>query len=222
MKDFARIGYVLGASVAVFIVMMLNIPEREEWHSLGTANPGHEDLTCAACHAAADGSFRQQVQANTRAFFGLRDSSVTFGYQNVTNANCLACHDRPNDNHPVFRFNESRFVDARKAIAPQLCESCHLEHQGQRVTIEPTYCVNCHADLTLADDPIEVPHAELIANEDWSSCLRCHDFHGNHIRETPVLMADMLDQAAVDAYLDDGPSPYSTERYFSAKETLDD
>lgn len=222
MKDSAKIGYVLGVIGVLFILLMITIPEREEWHARGTPNPGHEDLACTDCHAPAEGTLRQQLQANIRDFVGLREGTVTFGFEDVTNENCQACHDRPNDRHPTFRFLESRFVDARAAIAPQVCESCHLEHQGERVTIGGTYCVYCHTDLDLRDDPIEIPHAELVANEDWESCLQCHDYHGNHIMETPKMEEDMISQQVIEQYFKDGPSPYSDRRLYDAKETLDE
>jgi hypothetical protein len=222
MRESAKIGYVLGAIIAVFILFMLTMPKRKEWHARGPANPGHESLACTDCHTEAPGSMRQQLQANTRAFFGLRDEGVTFGFENVTNENCQACHDRPNDRHPVSSFTEPRFDDARREIAPQLCESCHLEHQGQRLSIGPTFCMHCHQDLNLSDDPIEVPHVELVANEDWESCLRCHDFHGNHIMRTPTTVENMFSAQAIEAYFEDGASPYSDRRLYYAKESLDE
>jgi hypothetical protein len=222
MKESAKMGYVLGLIGAVFILLLITIPEREQWHALGEANPGHEDLACTDCHTPAEGTMRQQLQANARAFFGFRDSGVTFGFEDVTNDNCLACHARPNDRHPVFRFLESRFVEARAAIAPQYCESCHLEHQGERVSIEPTYCVYCHTDLDLRDDPLDVPHVELVATEAWETCLQSHDYHGNHIMATPTTQEDMISLQAVEDYFADGPSPYSDRRLYNAKETLDE
>lgn len=220
MKKQALFGYALGLVVAIFILFVLPVDDR--WHTLGTANTGHETLECTDCHMSAPGSFRQQIQANVKAFLGLRETGTDFGYADVTNATCLSCHARPNDSHPVFRFNEPRFVDARRAIQPQRCESCHLEHQGRRVTIGATFCVHCHTDLDLADDPIDVPHVNLVASEDWQSCLGCHDFHGNHRRQVPVRMADAISVPLIEAYFQDDDSPYSTERFYGAKESLNE
>jgi hypothetical protein len=222
MRDFARIGYMVGAICAVLLVFVLTIPKREDWHALGPANPGHETLACADCHTPAEGSLRQQLQANVRTLLGMRDESVTFGFEDVTNEDCQTCHVQPNDRHPVLSFNEDRFVDARAAIAPQFCESCHLEHQGQRVTIEATYCVNCHLDVTVFNDPVEVPHAELFANAEWETCLQCHDFHGNHIMDVPTTRADMFSLNAIEDYFGNGPSPYGDRRFYYPKESLNE
>jgi hypothetical protein len=223
VKAFSKIGYAIGLTLSILIIMMLIIPEKEDWHILGPSNPGHENLTCNDCHVEAEGIYRQQIQANFKALIGMRSSSVTFGFEPVTNENCIACHDRPNDNHPVFRFLESRFADARKAIAPQFCESCHLEHQGVRVTQDSTYCINCHTDLELPDDPIEgTTHTELVVNEEWGTCLGCHDFHGNHDRTVPITMDELISQDAIIGYFAQGQSPYSDKHFYEAKEHLND
>ena len=220
MKKSALFGYAFGSIMAIFILFML--PLNDDWHTLNVANTGHENLECTDCHTIAPGTPRQQIQTNTKAFLGFRETGVDFGHHDVTNENCLACHDRPNDNHPVYRFNEPRFVEARQAIQPQLCESCHLEHQGRRVTIDTTFCVHCHTDLDLTDDPIDVPHVELVANEDWTSCLGCHDFHGNHVMEIPVRIENTIDTQLIEAYFENEPSPYSNERLYVPKERLDE
>ena len=225
MRQFAKIGYMIGGACAIFLLFMLAISENEDWHAYGPANPGHAALGCTDCHTPADGSIIQQVRDNAGAFLGLRDESVTFGFEDVTNEDCEACHERPNNRHPVLKFSEAGtgYDEARAAIAPQFCESCHQEHQGKRVTIDdPTYCRYCHQFTSLSDDPIEVPHADLIADEQWETCLQCHDFHGNHIRETPTTSAEMISLAALKAYFEDGLSPYGNERFDSPKEALGD
>lgn len=222
MKPFAKIGYLLGTIITLFIFMMLTIESRQQWLAPGPANPGHDNLVCSDCHTDAEGTMRQQLQANFKAFLGLRASAVTFGYEGVANTDCQACHDRPNDTHPVFRFNESRFIDARKAIAPQLCSSCHLEHQGKRVSIGMTFCVYCHPDLELVEDPLDVSHSELIAGDNWESCMGCHDYHGSHDRVTPTSLDDMIEKSAIEAYFNTGDSPYATSKFDEAKESKND
>ena len=119
--------------------------------------------------------------------------AVDFGHQPVTNATCLECHDRPNDRHPVFRFFEPRFAEAREQIQPQYCLSCHLEHSGKRVTtFEITSCVHCHKDITLNHDPTTISHEDLIEAGQWESCLGCHDFHGNHVMKPKMVVEQIL------------------------------
>ena len=155
--------------------------------------------------------------------FGARNHTVSFGTLDVDTKKCQGCHDRPNDRHPVHRFKEPRFADARKAINPTECESCHLEHSGMRMTrTETGFCINCHEDLEIKDDPIDVPHVELIANSEWTTCLQCHDFHGNHKMETPEAMKDTIAMTAIKAYIEGGKDPYSDLKRYSPKKKPED
>ena len=143
---------------------------------------------------------------------------MDFGHQVVTNENCLACHERPNDRHPVYRFLEPRFLKAREALSPQFCVSCHAEHKGQRVTrTEIDYCVNCHKKTRLRKDPLDVSHERLIALKRWESCLGCHDFHGNHMMKTAKTVEAIIPAEKIRAYFQGGASPYGTERRYKAK-----
>lgn len=218
MKPGAKFGYLAGLGLMALALLWLFLPGQESLHSLGPANTGHETLGCEDCHTPADGTARQQIQANVRYWVGLRDTPANFQHNAVTNDDCLACHERPNDAHPVFRFNEPRFAEARAAIQPQDCVSCHLEHEGERVTIEPTFCVVCHEDLELRNDPIDIPHTTLIADENWASCLGCHDFHGNHVMETETQVGNALPIETIEEYFAGSDSPYSAEKAFSATE----
>lgn len=220
MKPGAKLGYLVGFVAFVAALVFLFLPSQEASHSIGPANTGHEDLSCQECHLPADGTIRQQVQANVRYQLGLRDSPVDFQHQNVDNDNCLACHERETDAHPVFRFNEPRFAEARANIEPQVCTSCHLEHEGVRVTIGTTFCVECHQDLELPNDPLDVPHDQLIADQNWESCLGCHDYHGNHIMEVETAVDNALPISEIEAYFEGALSPYSDQKQFSAKQSL--
>jgi len=115
------------------------------------------------------------------------------------------------DRHPVYRFLEPRFADARAALAPQACTSCHAEHTGRRATVEPTACRHCHADIELQSDPVSTPHAELARVGAWDTCLGCHDFHGNHAITVPTALTDAASPAAIERYLAGGESPYEGE-----------
>jgi hypothetical protein len=206
-----NIGYFLGATVGLLILAVLILPGMDDLHVFGPLNTGHENLACNSCHDPAAGTLRQQLQANIKYILGMRKTPVDIIHKTVTNEVCLDCHSRPNDRHPAARFLEPRFKDARQAIQPQLCTSCHAEHSGKRVTIESTYCVNCHTDLKVNNDPIEIPHAQLIADKRWQSCLSCHDFHGNHQMTTPTTMHDAVSQDMILSYFNGGLSPYSTD-----------
>ncbi|KAG1658096.1 hypothetical protein GQR58_023141 [Nymphon striatum] len=150
--------------------------------SPGPLNTGHEALACNECHEEADGSIRQQIQANLNYLLGAREKHVAFNYESPTNTDCLACHQRENDNHPIYRFNEPRFREAREALSPQHCVSCHQEHKGVRVTSAPDNCKHCHEELIVKEDPLDVSHQQLVDEKRWDTCLQCHDFHGGHVQ----------------------------------------
>lgn len=219
MRTSTKIGYRLGLLFMGIGLIIFFWPGAEELHRRGPMIPGHETLSCQSCHLSAPGTTRQQIQANVRYRLGLRTTAAAFQHLPVTNETCLACHIRPRDNHPVHRFTEPRFAEARAAIQPQFCSACHGEHQGVRVTSEATFCVHCHADLTLKHDPlVDTSHAALIAAEQWDSCLTCHDFHGNHAMTPKVRQSEQLPITAVLAYFKDAPSPYSAQKFYQATE----
>ena len=215
------LGIYLGLASGGAVVVALAFPPGKSLVAHGTMNTGHETVDCVECHRPAEGTTRQQLQANTRYVLGLRASVVDFGMKNVENLDCLACHERPDDRHPVFRFNEPRFADAREQLGPHKCESCHLEHSGRRVTVAPDYCEFCHAEVEVEQDPLDTSHAELAAQERFDTCLRCHDFHGNHVGETPKRMAQMFQPQAVQSYFEGGESPYPGPVRHEARQTRD-
>jgi len=201
----AKVGFALSAAM----LGALLAPGQEHLLAPGSMNPGHEELACESCHVEAQGSIRQQLQANARYLLGLRPDPVDFGRKDVDNGDCLACHRRPFDRHPVFRFNEPRFAEARKKLAPQLCFGCHSEHTGERVSVQAGYCVQCHDGLEMRSDPLDVSHEKLIAAKRWSTCLGCHDFHGNHVMKTPIRVDQAIAPPRIESYFARGSSPYS-------------
>lgn len=219
------IGGGLGLILSLIVYVVLTLPSNEDLVSLGPMNTGHENLKCIDCHVKAPGNVFQQLQANLMHAIGQRKNEVEFGHLDVDTKKCQSCHDRPNDRHPVYRFTEPRFNDARKNIAVTECETCHLEHNDMRITLnveEATYCKNCHEDLVMKKDPLDISHEDLIKAGLWSSCLQCHDFHGNHFMETSKLLKDTIPYESIKAYFEGQPSPYGDEKKYKAKESPTD
>jgi len=203
------IGIISGVLIGAGIFYFLTLKSSEEYVSLGPANTGHDDLSCVVCHADATGNLGQQLQSNISYAVGVRKSSVDFGTKDVTADNCLQCHDRPNDRHPIYRFEEPRFKDALKNIDATTCITCHSEHHGERVTLPAgDFCINCHQDLEVENDPLDIEHKLLIAKGEWSTCLQCHDFHGNHKYHVPEKMKDTIPVKNVLDYFKGGKDPY--------------
>jgi hypothetical protein len=203
-----RVGTGVGLCLAIAAWCALLAPGQEYLTAPGEMNVGHGQLACTSCHRPAPGSVRQQIQASTRFLLGLRETPVDFGFREVENADCYACHERPFDRHPVFSFNEPRFALARNVIAPQQCASCHREHSGRRVTVDPGYCQHCHGGLEMKNDPLDVPHATLVRESLWLTCLGCHDFHGNHVMKSPTRLTDAISSLRVGRYFQGDASPY--------------
>ena len=211
--------YSVAVAAPVLALAVLLMPNGEKLRAAGPANTGHEQLACAQCHTPAEGTPRQQIQANVRYLLGLRATPADFIHEEVGNVDCQACHQNDDDQHPVYRFNEPRFAEARAELAPQYCVSCHAEHTGQRVTAEPTMCASCHADLVVLQDPIDPTHEALVGSEQWNTCLSCHDFHGNHVRTTPTRLEEGTPEEAIARYFAGGPPIYGTELRFPARES---
>ena len=205
--------------IAAILIGAWSYPPAVGFKSMGPMNTSHEDLDCGACHKEAPGTFRQQVGHNARSLFGFHDADmVPVGMAPVDNAVCLDCHDRPNDRHPVSRFMETRFAEQRAAFGPHECNNCHGEHRDQRVAmVEPGFCVNCHQETEVMYDTAEPSHAELIENGEWNTCLQCHDFHGNHLREAPRKLSNGIPQEQILEYLAGGTDPYGSEKTYTAQ-----
>ncbi|MCZ6871684.1 MAG: hypothetical protein O7G84_19475 [Gammaproteobacteria bacterium] len=205
-------AYRWGLIVAVIGAGLLLLPGRESWHAAGPPNIGHSKIECGECHVPAPGNFAGQAFENIMHAVGLSDSETHFIYQPAGNEQCLRCHEDPDNRHPVEDFLEPEFATARQAIGVQYCVSCHQEHLGVRVSATQGFCRHCHEDTEVSDDPLDVPHSILIADERWGTCLGCHDFHGNHERKVPELMSLVLTEEQIQQYFDGGESPYGHRR----------
>jgi len=209
------LGGIVGLILGIGIFCFLTLDTAEEYVSIGPMNTGHEDMSCVACHADSKGTLLQQIQSNISYGVGVRKSSVDFGTKDVDSNNCLECHDRPNDRHPIYRFSEPRFKDAIKKVDATNCITCHSEHHGERVTIDTgDFCVNCHQDLVVEDDPLDVDHKTLIRKENWSTCLQCHDFHGNHKYEVAEALKDTIPLTSIKDYFKGGRDPYGNDKKY--------
>lgn len=211
------IGIFTGTILGIICYVFLTWPSNETYRSIGPMNTGHEDFSCNTCHSDAEGNLWQQIQSNAQFAAGMRENAVDFGTIDVETKKCLACHERDNDRHPTHRFLEPKFKKAVKQINTANCNTCHSEHQGKRVTLKKTdYCMHCHDDLTVKNDPLDIPHTQLIANQAWDTCLQCHDFHGNHEYKTPDKMKDTISMLRLKKYFDGGVDIYSTKKKFTA------
>ncbi len=208
MKPHARIGYSTGMICAVFLLLWFSTENAQQWRSAGPANPGHASLSCSDCHQYAAGTLRQQISGAARYALGLRRSRVDFVHAEVQNASCTSCHQRDRDQHSVVRMLEPRFAELRQTFAVDQCVTCHREHSGRRVTVNPTFCSSCHQEVRLRNDPLTEPHHLLAANGKWDSCLRCHPYHGVHGWEVPRDDAEMISADVLLKYLNDGSSPW--------------
>jgi hypothetical protein len=209
-----------GILCTLVLIVFLSLPQQEYLHKKGPMITGHTDLSCQSCHQKAKGTMRQQIQAKVKYLLSLRGSDAVFGSSDVNNETCQSCHEKPNDRHPVLRFTEPRFVKARAAIAPHRCESCHREHSGARVTIQQDFCKNCHQDTNVKNDPLEISHQTLIKNNQWNTCLQCHDFHGNYVRKLTSSFQDTIPDFRIQEYFKDGVSPYGQMKEYEAKKII--
>lgn len=210
-------GIIIGVVLGIFLFLFFPQSSNEEYLSIGPMNTGHEGFTCTTCHSDAEGTLWQQIQSNAQYGIGLRENSVDFGTIDVETKKCLACHDRDNDRHPTHRFLEPKFREAVAKVNTSNCNTCHSEHNGKRVTIKKTnYCMNCHEDLTVKNDPLDIPHTKLIEDKAWGTCLQCHDFHGNHEYKVPSKMKDTISRISLKQYFAGGKDVYSTQKKFIA------
>jgi formate-dependent nitrite reductase cytochrome c552 subunit len=210
-------AYALGAALATVAFVAVIVPQAAGFHAKGPANTGHAMLACTDCHKQAPGTTRQQLQAKVQFWLGGRANDAAFGHERVGNAQCADCHAREQDSHPVHRFLEPRFAEARAALGADSCVSCHREHTGVRVTMPATACATCHQELALKRDPLDVSHHELVARKDWQTCLGCHDFHGNHKRVTQTRVDAAFSTSAIRDYLAGGSSPYGRDMKYPSK-----
>lgn len=221
-RSIRPLAYGLGGALAVATGVSLVLPGRESLISAGPIVEGHAEIGCGDCHTDAPGTTRQQLQANARHLLGMRDQRAAFVHAAIHNDDCQACHAYEGDAHPPYRFSEPRFAEVRAILGPTRCVSCHVEHTGRRVSVSATMCRHCHEDMDLKGDPIEPSHASLTRDEAWDTCMRCHDFHGNHTQETPTDMSNGASIEEVHAYLEGGTSPYGEDLRYRARHTRQD
>ena len=208
-----------GLILAAVLLGGMTLPAHTNLLSPGPMNTGHEELACVDCHSPAVGTVWQQLRANAQYVMGHRPESVTFGSDDVDNKKCQSCHERKDDRHPVHRFEEPGYREARQTLGAHRCERCHGEHNGVRLTTANLqFCQSCHADTEITSDPIDYPHADLIRDGQWMTCLQCHDFHGNHLRDAPLRMADTLSRQSLRNYANGGADPYGDAKTYDLED----
>jgi hypothetical protein len=211
--------YLISLLLGLLLIYIFTLDSFSSWRVSGVMNKGHEKLSCVECHEHAKGNMRQQIQSNVKYFLGFISEATPFGYITPDNKDCLSCHEREDDNHPVYRFNEPKFSKVRKVIHPEHCLSCHEEHKGVRVTSKPTNCKYCHENFNLKEDKISPSHETLIFNKKWKSCLACHDFHGNHKKKIAVKKEYMILEHTLKAYFLGGEDPYGNKKITETRKT---
>jgi len=201
-------AWIAGACLAMLPLLLL-LPGLEQVRPHGHPNVGHAELKCVSCHVESPASTRQALQAKLKHVVGLRQTGAVLGMQPVTSATCVQCHANSDDRHAPNRFLEPRFEQARAETGAQQCVSCHREHSAVRVTAPSTgYCVSCHQDLKVKEDRTSPTHDYLVRNKQWTSCLQCHDYHGNHKWNAPLRLQDGATLEVLNKYLQGGPSPF--------------
>lgn len=210
-------GFFIACIALTCFFVFLMLFSKQRFHVHGPMNTGHAQLICTDCHKAAMGTMRQQVQANVRYWLSMRKKGAHFGYLPVRSKTCLECHSRDNDRHSIYRFEEMRFNHIRKTLKPQQCVSCHREHKGKRVTVSIDFCSNCHKNLQVKNDPLDVSHARLIQFQRWNTCLGCHDYHGNHVMKIATRIKDAHSVATIKSYFQGKAGLYSKALHFKAK-----
>ncbi len=210
-------AFIIAVPIAVLglLILLSDMPKTLIAH--GPIQAGHEDVDCSGCHVQSAGTYRQQIQANVLYILGQRKQPVDFGYGPVTSVQCLDCHERKNERHPIYRFREPRFLKALETVNATTCLGCHSEHSDERVFAEHDNCQACHSKLIVKNDTIDVPHKTLIAQNSWGTCLGCHDFHGNHPVAAPLKLEAAHSVEEIQNYLKNGPSPYGNEKTYKAE-----
>lgn len=218
MQTLRKTALCVALPVAMLGVAALGFDIADDWVAHGPVQAGHAKVACDGCHIPSPGNTRQQIQAKLHHAIGWRADNVDFGRAAVDSAACLTCHERPNERHPIYRFREPRFIEAVQVVSADSCLGCHSEHQDRRIDTGPEICSACHDDLKMKNDPLDVAHADLVAQEQWGSCMGCHDFHGNHAFKPPTALASRIPPAVINAYFANGASPYGSSKLFEAKD----
>lgn len=208
-----RAAYAAAALIVLALVPLLSWRANDNHLAIGPMTPGHEAFSCTDCHQPSPGTLRQQLQANMSYLLGQRAQPADFGHQPVTTAACESCHSMQGAAHAPFMFLEPRYQSVRDALGPHECVNCHVEHDANRVSLNNTlFCISCHETVSLKEDPLDVSHAELVKTGQWSTCMGCHDYHGNHSANPQTKMNDRFSLESVEEYFKNGPSPYGERK----------
>ncbi|MCH2210283.1 MAG: cytochrome c3 family protein [Fuerstiella sp.] len=192
------------------VMIALQVTGMERLSSPGGSRDIHAGLACTQCHRPADGTLRQQVQANVKHWLGFRKYGADFVHKQIKTDDCLDCHSSETDPHSTYRFLEPKFAEVRTKISPHDCLSCHTEHRGEISVRGGNFCQHCHQDLKLENDITSPSHELLTADARWDTCLMCHDYHDNHHWNTPRDLTQAVNVELIQDYLNgsEKESPY--------------
>lgn len=164
---------VISLIIAVYMANTLFQGEDKTSFMPGPLSNGHYQLTekCEICH--------------TDAFGGEKETAE------VLQAACIKCHGddrkKPQDSHPLTKFEDPRNADRLEKINALMCVSCHTEHR-QEITLKDgltqplDVCFNCHEDIA-EDRPT---HKDM----PFDTCKDsgCHNYHNNRALYTKFLL----------------------------------
>ena len=185
-----KLPLMAGIFVTVLSVAAMTSPSTEQFLSPGGDNEMHEGMACDQCHETAEGTIRQQVQANVYHWLGSRQHGADFLTQPVESADCEACHPMKENFHPQQKLRKSKYYELDTMLGIRECSGCHDHHSSSVMQHAMTLCMHCHEVWGKKPDTTTPTHVELIAQGRWETCLQCHEFHGGHQREKIFLLED--------------------------------
>ncbi|WP_455217458.1 cytochrome c3 family protein [Kaarinaea lacus] len=164
---------VLSLLIGLYLANTLLEGEDKTSFMPGPLTNGHHQLTekCDACH--------------TDAFGGEKDTAE------VLQAACIKCHGddrkKPQDSHPITKFEDPRNADRLEKINALKCVTCHTEHRLE-ITLKDgltqplDVCFNCHQKIA-KDRPT---HKDM----PFDTCKDsgCHNYHNNRALYTKFLL----------------------------------
>ena len=172
-------------------------------------NTGHDTSPASRVTCRAPGSVRQQLQAIARALGRGRPaarSTSASAPSPTRSARPATTAPTMSPGVPLPRAALRRGPRGDPSRAMHVVPPRARRRARDRSPTEPT-AATATRDLDVKNGSPRrlAPHARR--GQRWDTCLGCHDFHGNHgLSHRPARRRDR--PAAIQTYLDGGPSPY--------------